>query len=60
MAATGISIPDDVMRIVDDAKKEWRTDRSKALVRVILEWAKCYDRPEPTRQAEKTIPSLAA
>lgn len=38
MKYTGVSIPDEVLSEIDEVAKGWFTNRSKALVRIYLEW----------------------
>lgn len=38
MKYTGVSIPDEVLNEIDEVAKGWFTNRSKALVRIYLEW----------------------
>lgn len=62
MKATGITMPDDVMEIVNGARNKWRTSRSRALVRIVLEWQEQQDRQDagqPTAQQAEKSPMAA-
>lgn len=45
LKSTGISIPEEVLNELDVVAKSWFTDRSKAIVRIFIEWKQLQNEP---------------
>lgn len=54
-----ISLPDDIWEMVNHQSDEWRTSKSAAILRMILEWQNSRSSTQVIQEPE-SIPALAA
>lgn len=38
-----ISLPEEIMDAIDKVAEGWYTDRSKAIIRIFVEWRECQE-----------------